>query len=152
MTSLEKLTAEVVSVNKKGMKTAKIYDTVTLGGKKYKVTAVAPSLFKNYKKMTSLVIGKNVQTIGKNAFAGCADLKKVTANGKNLQQIGSKAFFNCKKLKTLTIKSKKLKNVGKNAFKGINKKAVIKVPAAKWKAYKKLMAKKGQSGTVQIKK
>ena len=152
VTSLEKLTAEVVSVNKKGMKTAKIYDTVTLGGKKYKVTAVAPSLFKNYKKMTSLVIGKNVQTIGKNAFAGCADLKKVTANGKNLQQIGSKAFFNCKKLKTLTIKSKKLKNVGKNAFKGINKKAVIKVPAAKWKAYKKLMAKKGQSGTVQIKK
>jgi len=152
VTSLEKLTAEVVGVNKKGMKTAKIYNTVTLGGKNYKITAVAPSLFKNYKKITSLVIGKNVQTIGKNAFAGCVDLKKVTVNSKELKQIGSKAFFNCKKLKTLTIKSKKLKSVGRNAFKGIHKKAVIKVPAAKWKAYKKLLAKKGQSRTVKIKK
>lgn len=49
------------------------------------------------------------------------------------------------------VKSKALKKVGKNAFKGINKKAVIKVPAAKVKAYKKLLAKKCQSSTVKIK-
>ncbi len=101
--------------------------------------------------MASVTIKKNVTVIGKNAFAGCAKLKKVTVQGNKLKQIGSKAFYNCKKLKTITIKSKALKRVDKNAFKGINKKAVIKVPAAKLKAYKKLLAKKGQSKTVKIK-
>lgn len=71
--------------------------------------------------------------------------------GTNLREIGSKAFFGCKKLKNITIKSKVLKKVGKNAFKGIHKKAVIKVPAAKYKAYVKLLAKKGQGSTVRIK-
>ena len=71
--------------------------------------------------------------------------------GAKLTQLGSRTFYNCKNLKQITIKSKALKKVGKNGFKGINKKAVIKVPAAKKKAYAKLLAKKGQSGTVRIK-
>lgn len=152
VTSTEKLTVEVVGAKKNNLKKITVYNTVTLGGKKYKVTSVSASAFKNYKNAASAVIGKNVQTIGKNAFAGCAKLKKVTVNGNSLKQIGSKAFFNCKKLTNLTIKSKKLKSVGKNALKGINKKAVIKVPAAKVKAYTKILAKKGQSKTVKIKK
>ena len=152
VTSVSKLTAEVVGAKKNNLKKLTVYNTVTLGGKSYKVTSVSASAFKNYKKATSAVIGKNVQTIGKNAFAGCTNLKKVTVNGNSLKKIGSKAFFNCKKVTKLTIKSKKLKSVGKNALKGIYKKAVIKVPAAKVKAYTKLMAKKGQSKTVKIKK
>ena len=93
-----------------------------------------------------------MEKIGNSAFEGCTKLKKVTEKGKKLKQIGNKAFTKCKALKNITIKSKSLKKVGKNAFKGIHKKAVIKVPAAKYKAYKKLLAKKGQSGTVKIKK
>lgn len=43
-------------------------------------------------------------------------------------------------------------DIAKNAFKGIHSKAVIKVPAAKLKAYQKLMKKKGQGSKVKIKK
>ena len=152
VTSVENLTAEVVGVKKASLTKIAVYNTVSLGGKSYKVTSIAASAFKNNKKVTSAVIGKNVQVIGKNAFAGCVKLKKVTVKGNGLKQIGAKAFFNCKKLTNLTIKSKVLKKVGKNAFKGIYKKAVIKVPSAKLKAYTKLLAKKGQSKTVKIKK
>ena len=105
-----------------------------------------------YKRQTGASISKNVQSIGKNAFAGCTKLKKVTTKGNKLKKIGSKAFFQCRNLKSLTIKSKVLKSVGKNAFKGIHRKAVIKVPASKYKVYVKKLAKKGQSKTVKIKK
>lgn len=152
VTSASNLTAEVTGVKKEGLTKITVYNTVNLGGKSYKITSVAASAFKGNKKITSVSIGKNVQTIGKNAFAGCVKLKKVTVKGSSLKQIGSKAFFNCKALKSIVIKSKALKSVGKNALKGIHKKAVIKVPSAKVKAYTKLLAKKGQSKTVRIKK
>lgn len=152
VTSTANLTAEVVGFKKTSLAKVTVYNTVNLGGKNYKVTSIAASAFENNKKVTSAAIGKNVQVIGKNAFAGCVKLKKVTVKGNSLKQVGSKSFFNCKKLGSLTIKSKVLKKVGKNAFKGIHKKAVIKVPSAKVKAYTKLLAKKGQSKTVKIKK
>lgn len=144
-------TVEVTGLKNTRLAKITIYNTVSLGGKSYKVTSVAASAFKGNKKVTGVTIGKNVQSIGKNAFSGCVKLKKVTVNAGNLKQIGANAFFNCKKLTSLTIKSKALKKVGKNALKGIHKKAVIKVPASKRKAYTKLLAKKGQSATVKIK-
>jgi hypothetical protein len=45
-----------------------------------------------------------------------------------------------------------LTKVGENAFKGISSKAAIKVPSSKVKAYKKLMAQKGQGKKVTITK
>ena len=150
--SAAKQTAQVIGLKNTKLTKITIYNTVSLGGKSYKVTSVAASAFKGNKKVTSVTIGKTAQVIGKNAFAGCSKLKKVTVKGNGLKQIGAKAFYNCKKLTSITIKSKVLKKVGKNAFKGINKKAVIKVPSAKLKAYTKLLAKKGQSKTVKIKK
>ena len=129
-----------------------IGSTVKLGGKSYRIVSVGPSAFKGNKKAVSAVIGKNVQTIGKNAFAGCAKLKKVTVKSVGLKKIDSRAFLNCKALRSISLKSKGLKKVGKQAFKGIYKKAVIKVPSAKLKAYQKLLAKKGQSRTVRITK
>ncbi len=152
VTSTSNLTVEVVALKNKNLTTAKIYNTVTLGGKSYRITSVAPSVFKNNKKVKSLTIGKNVEAIGSSAFAGCTNLKKVTVSSTRLKTIGAKAFSGCKNLTSIKIKSKVLKKVGKNAFKGINKKAVIKVPASKLKAYTKVLAKKGQSKTVKIKK
>ena len=93
-----------------------------------------------------------METVGNNAFAGCPKLKKVTVRGNKLKKIGSRVFYQCKALKSITIKSKVLKKAGKNTFKGIHKKAVIRVPKAKYKAYTKLLAKKGQSKTVKIRK
>ena len=80
--------------------------------------------------MTQVTIDKNVKNIGKNAFYGCKNLKKVI------------------------IKTTKLtkKTVGKNAFKGIHKKATIKVPKKKLNAYKKLLKNaEGIQRTLDIK-
>lgn len=94
--------------------------TVTLYGKKYKVTSIAASAFKGNKKITSVIIGKNIKKIGKNAF------------------------YKCSKLKTLTIKTKSLttKNIGSKAFTGTKIKTV-KCPSGKVKKYKKILLKKG---------
>lgn len=151
VTSLKKQTVEITGA-KKSQKAIKIPHMVKLAGKSFQVTSVGAAAFKNQKKAASLTVGKYVQVIGKEAFAGCAKLTKVTVQGNSLRQIGAKAFYNCKKLKTITIKSKAVKSVGKNALKGIYKKAVIKVPASKVKAYQKIFRKKSQNKAVRIKK
>lgn len=152
VTSVAKKTAEVTGIKNKKTTKITVYSSVKLGNENYKVTSVAASAFKNNKKVKSAVIRSNVESIGNNAFAGCTGLKTVSINSTKLKKIGSKAFFNCKKLKSIRIKSKVLTKAGKNAFKGISKKAVIKVPKAKYKKYVKVLAKKGQSKTVKIKK
>lgn len=113
--------------NKKAAKVT-VPATVKAGKQVYKVTAIADNAFKNNKKVKTVVVGKNVTTIGKKAFYGCKNLKKIT------------------------VQSTVLKKVGANAFKGINKKATIKVPSKKYKAYKKVLKGKGQAKTVTIKK
>ena len=101
--------------------------TVTIGGKKYKVTEIKANAFKNNKKLKKITIGKNIEKIGKNAFYGC------------------------KNLKTVNIKTVKLtgKTVGKNAFKGIHAKAKVKVPKSKLKSYKKILKARGIKGKKQ---
>ena len=133
-------TAAVVSANKK-TKTIKIGSTVTIKNVSFKITAIEKNAFKGNKKVTTVKIGKNVQTIGANAFSGCTKLQKVTINSKNLSKMEAKAFYKCKKLKNIKISSLKLKTVGKNAFKGIAKKAKIDVPNKKVKEYKRLFKK-----------
>lgn len=104
--------------------------TVTIDGITYKVTSIAAKALKNNKKITQAVLGSNLTAIGKEAFQGCKNLKKIT------------------------IKSSKVKSIGKNAMKNIHKKAVIKCPAGKVNAYKKLFtAKSGyQKKTMKITK
>lgn len=94
-----------------------IPDTITKNGKRYKVTSISGSAFKNNTNITQVVIGKNVKSIG------------------------SKAFYGCKNLKKITIKTTKLssKSVGSNAFKKIHKNAKFKFPKSKAKAYKKFI-------------
>ena len=134
-------------------KTITIPDTVKVDGITYKVTSVASSALANNKKVTKITVGKNVTSIGKNAFKKCAKLKTVTMKSTSLKSIGSNAFYGDKNLKTITIKSSKLtsKSVGKNAFKGTNKKLTIKVPKKKVSSYKKFLKKKGNS-KVKVKK
>lgn len=95
-----------------------IKDTEKINGKALKITSVEKSTFKGLGKLKKATIGKNVTSIGDNAFSGC------------------------KSLKTIVIKSTQLKKVGKNAIKGIAKGAQIKCPKAKKKAYKKLFTAK----------
>lgn len=151
VTSTEKRTVTVMGPKSRNLKVIKVYSTVKLGGKPYKVTAVAALAFKNCKKATSISIGANVKEIGKNAFYNCSKVKKAAISSKVLTKIGSKAFYKCRKLGSITIKSTKLKSVGKQAFTGTAKKLVVKVPAKKRVAYRKLLKNKGLSKYAKIK-
>lgn len=113
---------------KKTLKSAKVPASVKIGNYTYKVTEIGKEAFKNNKRLTSVIIDKNVKVIHSSAFSGAKQLKKIT------------------------VKSKVLKKVYKNTFKNINKRAVIWVPSSKLNAYQKLMANKGQSKTVVIRK
>lgn len=103
-----------------------IPDTIMLEGYAYKVTAIANNAFKG-ENIKNLTIGANVTTIGKNAFANCKSLKKVT------------------------IKSTVIKSIGKKAFAKTPKKATFKVPKAKKAAYKKLLKKAGINKKAKVK-
>ena len=129
----------------KNCKTANIKASVVFGGVTFKVTQVAQKAFKGCKKLTKLTIGKNIKTIGKNAFSGCVKLKSVNCKSTVLTKIGANAFSGDKKLTKITLKTKKLKkkNVGKNAIKGTSKKLVIKVPKKKKKSYYNIFKTKG---------
>lgn len=94
-----------------------IADTVVIGDVRFKITSVSANAFSRYTMLTSVVIGKNVTSIGSNAFVSCKNLKK------------------------MTIKSAKLKSVGAKAFSGTYSKITFAVPRNKAKAYKKLIKK-----------
>lgn len=153
----------------------KIPNTIKLGSKTYKVTAIATRAcirqsklkkvvigtnvktvgsyaFYGCKKLTTVTIGKNVTSIGKSAFYSCTSLKKITIPSK-VSSIGAKAFAKCKKLSRITIKTTKLKSakIGSQALKGISSKAVIKVPASKKASYKKILLKRGVTKKMKIK-
>lgn len=123
-------TVVVLRPTSKRMKTAVIPETIKLNGYTFKVTSIADKAFLNNRQLTSVMIKKNIQKIGKQAFAGCS------------------------KLKTVNIKTTSLKknSIGKNAFKGIKKTATIKVPKKKLTAYKKLLkTSAGYKKTMRIK-
>lgn len=127
ITDFENRTAQLTkaATNKKSVKIPKEVKLSGMPGK-YKVTSIAAKAFKNNKKVTGITIGSNVSGIGREAFRGCKNLKKITIN------------------------STKLKSVGKNALKGIHRKAVIKVKNSKLKDYKTLFKGKGQKKSVKI--
>ena len=113
---------------KKGTKSITIPSTVKIKGKTCKVTSIQAKAMKNCKSLTTLKIGKNVKTIGK------------------------EACYNCKKLKKIIITGKNLKTVEKNAFKNTRKKAAVQVPKSKYQAYKKILKGKGLKSPVYKKK
>ena len=53
-----------------------IQDTVKVGNYSFKVTTIGKNAFKNNKKLTQVIIGKNVSKIGANAFNGAKKLEK----------------------------------------------------------------------------
>ena len=117
----------VKATTKKASRT--IPSTVKLKGIKCQVTSIATKAFKGDPKIKAVVIPATVRKIGKEAFAKCKNLKKIT-------------------IKTTYLSSKK---VGANAFKGIHAKATIKVPKKQKKAYQKLLKARGVGKKVTVK-
>ena len=168
--------AEYLKPAKKNQASAKIPNEITVNGRTVPVTFIAPSAFKNQKKLTKVTIGANVREIGKGAFQNCVKLKTVSGGagvkiigdsafqgckalksftiGKNVIRIGKKAFYKCAALKKITIKTElllKANSIGSSAFKGIYNTATIKVPKSVKKEYTKILLKKGCKKTMKIK-
>ena len=103
-------------------------DTVEMNGTTYKVTSIEKKAFGTGKKIKTIILGKNVKTIKKDAFAGCKTLRKIIVKTKKLTK----------------------KTVAKKAFRGVRKNVRIIVPKKKKQAYKKLFYQRGLNKKVKI--
>ena len=72
--------------------------------------------FMGYEKLTKVVLGNSVKSIGDSAFYGCSGLTEVVF-GNKVETIGSSAFYNCTKLTTAQLPSS-LKTLSNKAFYG----------------------------------
>lgn len=122
-------TVEYTKPSSKKATSASVPATIKANGKTYKVTSIAAKAFYKNTKLKKVTIGSNIKKIGKQAFFGCKNLKKITIKTKSLKK----------------------STVGSKAFKGINKKATIKVPKKQKKAYKKILKAKGIGSKVKVK-
>ena len=113
-----------------------IHSTVKIKGQSFKVTAIGAHAFMG-SRITRLVIGNYVTSIGRGAFYGCRHLRAVSI-GKRLKTIGALAFAKDTHLKKMTIHSTHLKSVGKKVVKSAYRHMRIHVPAKKVHAYQKL--------------
>ena len=127
-------TAEYVGLADKNAKSAVIPDTVTIGGKTYKITTIRANAFKG-SKVTKVTIGKYIKKICAKAFNG----SKVTTIIMKTTKLTKKSVKNClkgTKAKKVTIKvkvgsktkNKKYRNLYKKYFtaKNAGKKVTVK--------------------------
>ena len=122
-------TAAYTKPKNKKVTSVTIPSEVTIGEIRYQVTSISANAFKDYKKLKSATIGKNMQRIGKKAFLGCKNLNKINIRATKL----------------------KSKTIGAKALKGIYAKAEIKTPKKKKEAYKKIIQSKGAGKKVKFK-
>ena len=80
------------------------------------ITQINDDCFKDRKKLTGVIIGSGVQTIGSGAFSGCDKLSKITF-GKNVKSIGDNAFYENQLLTTVDLSvCTNLTKIGFSAF------------------------------------
>jgi hypothetical protein len=79
------------------------------------VTAIADSVFKDRSDIKSVQFGKNITTIGANAFDGCTRLANLISSDSNIKTVGDYAFNNCKYLTSVNFP--KAEKLGLCAFK-----------------------------------
>ena len=78
--------------------------------------------------VTSIVIGKDVQSIGNSAFESLTNLKSVQFEGNLCTEIGNYAFENCTSLTTIELPSS-LKKIGVYAFWGCSSMKSMIIPS-----------------------
>lgn len=78
-------------------------------------------------KITSVVIGNGVTSIGNNAFEDCSALKKLDIP-QSVTEIGSKAFLGCSALTSLAL-PQTVNSIGNTAFQGCSNLETINIPS-----------------------
>ena len=124
-----KKTAIATKGKNKNIASLVIQKQVTIKGVKCKVVQIGDKAFSGYKKLAKATIGKNVKTIGKQAFKGSIKLKSITLEkGSALNTVKSGAFKNTSA--KITVKAPGMKAKQRNVLlkkmkkAGMGKKAV----------------------------
>lgn len=115
-----------------------IPDTVTVGGKDWKIISISDACFENNTSITSVKLPAGLEALGKNAFCNCSSLISVVfprhlktigqnafaytgiselITGDYLENIENMAFYKCQNLKTVIL-HKRLGHIGAGAFSG----------------------------------
>ena len=67
------------------------------------VTSIDEFAFAEAKKITSFVIGKNVEALGRQAFSTCKAAESITFKGTKITEINALTFNHCESLQTIAI-------------------------------------------------
>ncbi len=101
----------------------------TVIGDKVVITGFTPpEAFDGNLIIPSELAGASVQSIGDNAFKGCAKLTAITIPA-SVGSIGNNAFHSCSELASVVIEEG-VKNIGRYAFSGCTKLTAITIPAS----------------------
>ena len=117
----KKKTAALTGVENPNASSLTIPATISVDGKKYKVSEIKPGACKDMKNLSKVTIGVNIIKIGKGAFDGCEGLKTINIKTKNLTS----------------------KTIGAKAFRTGNKKTTVKCPKGLKEKYASFLVKKG---------
>lgn len=130
ITNASKLKVTYVAPVSLKKSTLTVPDKVKYEGLTYTVTAVSKNAFKNNKTVKKIVLGKNIKSIGKDAF------------------------YNTKALTVLKINSTVLnkKYISTNSFRKIGSKAKVYVPKKQYKSYISWLKKRFPKNTKILKK
>lgn len=117
-------TVSVSALLKKSQKKIVIPAEVKKDGYTFKVTSIDAKVFRK-SKITSVEIGSNVESIGKNAFTNSKKLKLIIFKGTNAPTIAKKSMKGIAKKCTVTV-PKKMKSKQLKSLKSRMKKAGVK--------------------------
>lgn len=90
------------------------------------VSEIAPYIFLDCRKLSSLKIGTSVVVIGRNAFDTCYGLTEVIIPN-SVKEIGMYAFYYCCEIEKITL-GENVETIGRAAFNGCNRLAEINIP------------------------
>ncbi|MCR5337514.1 MAG: leucine-rich repeat domain-containing protein [Lachnospiraceae bacterium] len=115
---------------------------------KTKVEKIGKNAFANT-KITKATLPDTCKVIGVGAFLNCSKLKTVVF-GKGLTKVEKNALKKCGKLGSIQFKGTKVpKASAMKGLKNLSKKVKVKVPKSKKAAWQKLMKQLGYKGTVK---
>ncbi len=73
--------------------TITVPSSVTIDGRKYTITEIAGGAFEDCPNVTRIKIGKNIESIGAEAFENLSNLEVIVINPKKLKEIAEDAFY-----------------------------------------------------------
>lgn len=103
-----------------------IPDTVTANGIECKVVSIDGTPFKGNTTITSISVGKNIDTIKAESFRGCSALKSANISGGIA--LGDNAFRDCRALETITLPDG-LESIGSGVFQDCQVMTAVEIPS-----------------------